>query len=211
VPVAAEPSLLEGWYARLPAEHPAERVLVAVLSDAFPAGSLVDLPEPRRPRGWRVAVRTAGPAVRSVEVALPDAPLLWYVELAEPDAQPAATTLIAFSDRRCPDGAFLTAEQANAAGVTGGSQVAAIRWWPPTGLVHQLYVASRHRRRGVAGKLVQAAFGVQAARGLPRLHGDGRRTDLGEQFRNGLPEYASWRLAPWSQRLPPMDPAAVSS
>lgn len=207
MPVAAETSLLRGWYARMPGAEPGESTVVAVLSDDFPAGSVVDLPGGRLPGGWQLAVRLTGAGVRSVEVALPDAPLLWYVELPEPDAEPAATTWLAFSDSRFADGTLLTAEAARAAGVAGEHQVAALRWWPATGLVHQLFVAPQHRRRGVAGKLVQAAFGAQAARGLPHLHGDGRRTDLGEQFRQGLPAYASWRLAEWNQRLPSMDPA----
>ena len=206
MPVAADAALLRCWYARLPGADPAELTVVAVLSEDFPAESVVDLPGGRRPPGWQLAVRLTGATVRSVEVALPDAPLLWYVELPEPDADPVATTWLAFSDSRFAEGSLLTAEAARAAGVAGDHQVAALRWWPDTGLVHQLYVAPQHRRRGVAGKLVQAAFGVQAARGLPHLHGDGRRTDLGEQFRRGLPRYAAWRLSEWTQRLPSMDP-----
>jgi GNAT superfamily N-acetyltransferase len=83
--------------------------------------------------------------------------------------------------------------------------VGALRWWPGSGLVHQIYVRPDHRRRGVAHKLVRAAFGLQAARGLPALHGDGRRTELGERWREALPETVAVRMAAWSQRLPTMD------
>jgi GNAT superfamily N-acetyltransferase len=181
---------------------------VGVLSRDFPAGSVVDLPGGRRPAGWQVAVSrdVDGGRVRSVEVALPGAPLLWYVELPEPQAGPPASTLVAFSDRRHAEGALLTEAEARAAGVQGTEQVAALRWWPGTGLVHQIYVAPTHRRRGVAGKLVQVGYGIQFARGLPKLHGDGRRTDLGESFREGLPGYAAWRLAPRTEHLPAMTP-----
>jgi hypothetical protein len=54
------------------------------------------------------------------------------------------------------------------------------------GLTHQIHVAPQHRRRGIAGKPAQAAFAVQHARGLPDLHADGSRTDLGERFAQGL-------------------------
>jgi GNAT superfamily N-acetyltransferase len=213
VPVAAEP-LLRGWYARLRegagTGAPGRTTLVAVLSRDFPAGALVDLPGDRRPAGWQLAVSVdAGGRIGAVEVNLPQAPLLWYVELPEPDADPAATVLLAFSDGGHADGRLLTEVEARAARIGGDHQVAAVRWWPASGLVHQLYVAPAHRRRGVAGKLVQAAFGIQRARGLPDLHGDGRRTDLGETFSRALPDYAAWRLAPWSQRLPPMTPAGT--
>jgi GNAT superfamily N-acetyltransferase len=175
---------------------------VAVLSADFPPGTVVDLPGSRLPTGWQVAVTTEADRVRSVAVALPGAPLLWYVELPEPDA----TTLVAFSDPRYADGAVLPSAEARAAGVAGDDQVAALRWWPGTGLVHQVYVQPAHRRRGVAGKLAQAGGGIQAARGLPDLHGDGRRTDLGEWWREGLPGYVATRLADRTHRLPAMTP-----
>jgi GNAT superfamily N-acetyltransferase len=179
---------------------------VAVLSDEFPGGTVVDLPGSRRPAGWHLAVSMDDDGtVRRIETHLPEAPLLWYVELPEADADPPATTLLAFSDVRHPEGTVLSAAEARAAGVGGADQVAALRWWPGSGLVHQLFVGPAHRRRGVAGKLGRVAYGLQAARGLPELHGDGRRTELGERFREGLPDYAAARMAPWSLVLPPMD------
>jgi GNAT superfamily N-acetyltransferase len=203
---AAEP--LDPWCARLalPAEpgRACRHEVVVVLSAVFPPSTVVDLPGSRRPSGWQVAVRTdvAGPAVHSVAVALPDAPLLWYVEVPEPDA--GATTLLAFSDPRYAEGTVLTADTARRAGVTGEQQVAALRWWPATGLAHQVYVAAEHRRRGVGRKLVQAAYGIQVARGLLPLHGDGRRTDLGEQWRHALPAAVAARMAARSERVPAM-------
>jgi GNAT superfamily N-acetyltransferase len=196
------------WWARLPlGRESGRRTLAGVLSDEFPADSVVDLPGDRRPPRWLIAVVAEdGSRVRAVEVALPDAPLLWYVDLAEASAAPPATTLVAFSDARFAEGTVLTAAEARAAGVGSGEQVGALRWWTGTGLVHQLYVGPAHRRRGVALKLAHAASGVQAARGLPPLHDDGRRTDLGEQWRRGLAGYAAARFAPLSQLLAPMTP-----
>jgi GNAT superfamily N-acetyltransferase len=187
---------------------PRHQELVAVLSADFPPHTVVDLPTPRRPTGWAVAVRADdGGRVRTVETTVP-APLLWYVELAEPGTaeQPAATTLVAFSDLRFPGGTVLDAERARGAGVAGTRQVGALRWWPGTGLVHQLYVAAEHRRRGIGATLVRVGFGLQAVRGLPPLHGDGRRTELGEEWRRALPDAVSARMAPLSELMPPMTP-----
>jgi GNAT superfamily N-acetyltransferase len=187
------------WWARL--TEAGHRSLVAVLSADFPPGTVVDLPGERRPRGWQVAVVGDDRRPAAVEVALPGAPLLWYVELPEP----AAITLVAFSDERYADGRLLSAEDARREGIGADGQVAALRWWPGSGLVHQVFVGPAHRRRGVGHKLVRAAFGLQAARDLPPLHGDGRRTDLGEQWRQALPEAVAARMADLSQRLPAMD------
>jgi GNAT superfamily N-acetyltransferase len=114
---------------------------------------------------------------------------------------------VAFPDPRYADGRLLAPPEGRAAGIGADGQVAALRWWPGSGLVHQVYVGPDHRRRGVAHKLVRAAFGLQAARGLPPLHGDGRRTDLGERWRKALPAAVAARMAGWSQRLPAMDRA----
>jgi GNAT superfamily N-acetyltransferase len=215
MPVATAEPVRDPWWARLPVAEepgqPAHRTTVAVLSAAFPAHAVVDLPDARRPSGWQMAVRADvdGARVHDVHVAMPAAPLCWYVELPEPDARPPATTLVAFSDTRFPEGTVLDVGRAEHAGVTGRHQVAAVRWWPSTGLVHQLYVVSGYRRRGLAAKLVQAAFGVQRARGLPDIHGDGRRTELGETWRQHLPEAVSARMAAWSEVMPPMTPSSA--
>ncbi len=213
LPSRAGRALSHLWWARLRDDAepgpPGAGTLVAVWSDDFPAGTVVDLPGAQRPSSWQIAVGTddAGDVCR-IETALSAAPLLWYVELPEPSAAPPATTLVAFSDDRYPEGTLLTAARARAAGISGAHQVAALRWWPGAGLVHQVFVGPAHRRRGVGQKLVRAAFGLQAARGLPDLHGDGRRTDLGEQWRSGLPDGVARRMQEWSQRLPPMDRTA---
>lgn len=200
-----------GWWARFPDGEPgpsARLQWVGVVSDEFPAGTVVDLPGGARPSRWQVAVLAdaGGERVHRVEVRAAAAPPLWYVVLPEPDAAPAAVTLLAFSDARFAEGTVLTAEQAGSGGVRSDEQVAALRWWTASGLVHQLYVAPAQRRRGIAAKLVHVAYGLQIVRGLPALHGDGRRTDDGERWRRGLPAHAAARLEPWSQRLPSMTP-----
>ena len=208
MPAAAADVLLDPWWARLSEDGgpgaPARHTLLAVLSAEFPAHTVVQLPGSRRPAGWAVAVQSDDPGVRvqRVEVALPGAPLLWYVEVIEP----GASTLVAFSDARFADGTLVDARAVRTAGVDGARQVGALRWWPGTGLVHQIYVTPVHRRRGVGHKLSRAVFGLQAARGLPPLHGDGRRTELGEEWRSGLPAAVAARMAPLSEVMPPMTP-----
>jgi len=202
-----------GWWARYRHEavpgSAAQVTLTGVDTAEHPFGSDVEQPDGRRPPGWTLSVTwTDGGPVHSVLVNQPGVPLLWFVELDEPAADPPAATLLAFSDARHAHGAVLTAAGAEAGGVRGDQQVGAVRWWTGSGLVHQLYVAPQHRRKGIATALVTAAFGVQAARGRPPLHGDGRRTDDGEAWRAGLgPGQQHW-FEPWSQRLPSMTPQA---
>ncbi|SDF64014.1 GNAT family N-acetyltransferase [Klenkia brasiliensis] len=205
---ASEP---RGWWARYrsPAApgSPALVTLTGVDSDEYPFGSDVEQPDDRRPPGWAVSVtRSDAGRVHRVLVNQPGVPLLWFVELDEPAADPPAATLLAFSDARHAHGEVLTAADAQAAGVRGDQQVAAVRWWTGSGLVHQLYVAPQHRRKGIATALVTAAFGVQAAHGRPLLHGDGRRTDDGEAWRAGLAAHLQHWFEPWSRRLPSMTP-----
>jgi GNAT superfamily N-acetyltransferase len=212
MPAAGPDLLLDPWWARLPEPGepgaPPRQTLVAVLSAEFPAHTVVHLPGGRRPTDWKVAVQADvdGMRIHRVEVALAGGPLLWYVELPEPGARPAASTLVAFSDVRFDEGTVVAADRARRAGVDGARQVGALRWWPGSGLVHQIYVAPEHRRRGVGNKLARAAFGIQAVRGLPPLHGDGRRTELGEEWRNGLPAAIIARMAPLSEVMPAMTP-----
>ena len=66
---------------------------------------------------------------------------------------------------------------------------------------------TQHRGRGVARTLVQVAYALQAVRGLPPVHGDGRRTELGEGWRQALSAALAAQLAPLSEVLPPMTPA----
>ena len=195
-----------GWWARFRDADPGRTTLTAVVSDAYPSGSVVDQPDDRCPPGWVVSVVSAGE--RPVQVALAQAglPLIWWVVVPEPAADLAATTVLAFSDERYGHGQVLDAESARLAGVRGEHQVGAVRWRPGSGVVHQLYVAPQHRRRGIGGALVTAAFALQFAADGVRLHGDGRRTDDGEAWRAHLPGHLQHWFEPWSQRLPPMTP-----
>ena len=195
------------WWARFRSlEEPGTEVLTAVVSDAFPAGSVVDQPDAGRPPGWMVSATVRSGCVRGLDLARSGLPLLWFVEVAEPAQPEPAATLIAFSDPRFPGGSVLDPEEAQHAGVDGDAQVGALRWWTATGVVHQLYVAPQHRRRGIGAALGVGAFALQAVRGGPDLHGNGRRTEMGEVWRERLHPAVRHYFAPWTERAAPMTP-----
>ena len=208
MPVAG-PDLREPWWARLPVSEepgrPPQRTTVAVLSPAFPPRTVIDLPEARRPTGWQMAVRAdvGGGAVHAVHVAMPEAPLCWYVELADP----AATTLVAFSDTRFPEGTVLDAARAHAAGVTGTHQVAAVRWWPSTVWCTSSTSSPSTGAAGWRRSSCRPRSACSSPCGCPTSDGDGRRTELGETWRQSLPEAVSARMAAWSEVMPPITPA----
>ena len=71
-------------------------------------------------------------------------------------------------------------------------------------------VARRRRPQSAPAlddSLGMVAYGMQVARGLPRLHDDGRRTELGEAWRASLPPYMAAVMAERTEWLPPMTPA----
>lgn len=128
---------------------------------------------------------------------------LWFVEVPESQARPPADHLMAFTGHGQPRGRLLDA--AALAGVGGSSQqLGAVRWYPATGEVDQIYVQPAHRRQGVGSALLHAAGVLSVARGWGRLWGDGQRTVLGEQFRNS--SYWRQRGADLTHTAPPMTP-----
>lgn len=168
---------------------------------------------PELAEGWylRVFFDTEGRPVRLLLRALPGAagpgPELWFVEVRESGGTPPAVNLVAFQGHGQPAGALLDETAVSNLTVSSTDQVGALRWWPATGEVDQLYVAPSSRRRGVGTILVLTAGGLAIARGWPRPWSDGQRTELGEvfvdasMFRN--------RTQPLSHTLPPMTPPDV--
>ncbi len=88
-------------------------------------------------------------------------------------------------------------------------QVAAVRSFPITGEVDQLYVHPSWRWRGVGTVLVYSLAVASAARGWPPLWSDGERTELGEGFRNAAPGRS--RSADLTYLAPPMTPPSGTS
>ena len=170
-------------------------------------GTLVDLVgDPPRPPIVTARVNPSG-RVTAVEVAAElaaSAPPLWYVEAPETAAKPPAMVLVAYSTGDLADGAVIDNPTFAAMPVRSDAQVAAVRWWPDNGQIHQLYVGPAHRRKGIGRKLFAAAGGYVAARGWPRLWVSGERTDLGEAALGHAPEYFAHRVTERHTQSPPM-------
>ena len=137
----------------------------------------------------------------------PEAPPLWFAELRESTARPPAVSLVAFEarpDRGVRAGALLDDVALAGVPVVRTDQLAAVRWYPATGEVDQVYVQPQHRRRSLSGAMIGAAATLSYARDWPRLWGDGQRTAIGEQLRNASP----WRhrTADLTHLAPPMTP-----
>ena len=198
---------------------PPEETLVGVGSDEYPDGSVVDLdthgPWPVRPdRLVRVRYVAGTTEIRSLRVVAGDsaaAPLLRYVESAEPGTARPAHTLVAFPADERTVGSVHDAADFATLGLTSADQVAAIRWYPETGLIHQIYVAPAHRRTRIATALIMAAAGLRASRGWPALHADGRRTEAGEAFSLAGPSQWRHRVAELTETMPAMTPDPTST
>ncbi|MDH6181534.1 GNAT superfamily N-acetyltransferase [Microbacteriaceae bacterium SG_E_30_P1] len=155
---------------------------------------------------WSVV--EASPGLARVEIApdaLPEHPPLWFVWVDEPRASPAATNLVAFSHERFVPGTIVSHFTFATAGVSNDDQVGAVRWYPDGGLVHQIFVKPEWRRWFVASALLFAADAFHQAKGWSgALHGDGRRTDLGQLFAAAL-RYPQ-RITALTDQMPSMDP-----
>ncbi|MBV9292224.1 MAG: GNAT family N-acetyltransferase [Frankiales bacterium] len=153
--------------------------------------------------GGRVLEVHVGPIVS------PGVPPLWYVEQPQPSARPAAMLLIAFATDHRPEGSVVDEATFKQMDVHSNEQVGAVRWYPDTGLVHQLYVSPRWRRRGIGTMLVAAAGAYRAARGWAPIWSDNTRTDLAEEHMRSLPDPFKDRYQPrTSVMAPPSDDPA---
>lgn len=208
------PAIGNWWFARVRGDGDQSR-LIAVQSDAHPDGTYVDLDAAQAADGLAgsiciVDLDDGQPrALVLNESVAPNAPSLWFAELRESSARPPATNLLAFSGHGQPAGRLL--DDADLSNVTAGSddQLGAVRWYPVSGVVNQIYVAPQWRRRGIGTALLTAAGVLSVARDWPRLWGQGQRTALGEEFRNN----ANWRhrAEDLTHIAPPMTPEDTSA
>lgn len=197
------------WWGRRPAASPpgAHEVLV-VPGDEHADGTLVDLEgEPPRPPIITAQIDSGG-RVTSIVVSSAfagSAPPLWYVEVPETAAKPPAMVLVAYATGDLADGTVVDNATFTTMPIRSDAQVAAIRWWPSNGQIHQLYVGPDHRRKGIGRKLGAAAGGYVAARGWPRMWVSGERTDLGEaMLAHAAPDYFAHRITQRHTHSPPM-------
>ncbi|MCU1507755.1 MAG: N-acetyltransferase [Glaciihabitans sp.] len=175
------------------------------LSDDHPDGSTVEHPDPARPLFWRTLESAEGLVrVEFAEFVTPEAPPVWFVYVDEPMANPPAAILVAYANDRMPAGTVISKHRFPTLGIHSNEQVAAVRWYPADGLIHQLYVTEKWRRQQLGTRILYAAGAFHIAnRWNGKLHADGRRTDLGERFVAAAqkPE----RAAPLTETMPPMD------
>jgi GNAT superfamily N-acetyltransferase len=207
------PAVGNWWFARVAGEADHSR-LIAVQSGAHPDGTHVDVGAAEAAGGLAGSICTVDLDDRKVralvldESVAPNAPPLWFAEIRESSARPPATNLLAFSGHGQPPGCLLDDSDLSNVTVRAEDQLGAVRWYPVSGVVNQVYVAPASRRRGIGTALLTAAAVLSVAREWPRLWGQGQRTALGEEFRNN----ANWwhRAEDLTYLSPPMTPGDAS-
>jgi GNAT superfamily N-acetyltransferase len=200
------------WQCVIPGRGAEPDRFVTVQSARYPDGSRIELaPDMARVQIGADAVceisfadghRVVG--LRVMPWFAPKAPALWFAERRESTATPPAVNLMAFSGAGQPAGTLV--DEAGLRGIPVGTadQLGALRWYPATGEIDQIYVQPSWRRRNIASALLAAGGTLSVARDWPRFWSDGQRTEMGEQLRNGR----SWkdRAAEVTHVAPPMTP-----
>jgi GNAT superfamily N-acetyltransferase len=175
------------------------------MTDEHPDGSIVAAPDPSWPVLWR-SLESAEGLVRLefADLVAPEAPQVWFVYVDEPKSNPPAAHLVAYANDRMPAGTVISKYRFPTLGVHNDEQVAALRWYPDGGLIHQIYVTDKWRRQQLGTRLIYAveAFHV-ANRWNGKVHADGRRTELGERF--VVAAQRPERITPLTETMPSMD------
>lgn len=135
----------------------------------------------------------------------PKLPSVWFAEVAEPDGKPPATNLLAFSGHDIEPGTLLDRDALRKVPVVSEDQLGAVRWYPATGEVDQVYVSPHARRRNLGTALILAAGALNASRACPTFWSDGQRTSDGNRLVAGHPEW-SHRVGGLVYLAPPMTP-----
>jgi hypothetical protein len=175
------------------------------LSDDLPDGTEVDEPRDGWIPAWTMSATHLG-LIRVGDVALsPDSDVnVWFVFVDEPKANPPAANLVAFVGDERPMGTIVSRYTFATMGVQNDRQVGAIRWYPRDGLIHQIYVGPDWRRNKMAMYIMYSASAFHHANGWAGiLHGDGRRTLLGDYL--AAASAHPHRYLPLQDEMPPMD------
>jgi ribosomal protein S18 acetylase RimI-like enzyme len=187
------------WHCRVSDGDGNSTKSIFVQSDRYPNGSRITL------GAATAAEQTASHVVcEALFVAGDVAPPVWFAEIREPTAQPPAVNLVAFTEAGQKRGALIDEARLASVPVASEDQLGALRWYPGTGQIHQVYVAPAWRRRHIADALLAAAETLSVARDWPGLWANGLRTAVGEEFRNANPWAA--RAADLTHLAPPMTP-----
>lgn len=212
MPSEDSPAPTGWWYCRVAGRASEPGRFVSVQSDRYSDGTIVELDEVAAAAqiadaaACTLTVGSDGEVLSLLVGALVArrSPPLWFAELRESAAQPPAVNLVAFTTGGPAAGSLLDESALTNIEISSNDQLGALRWYPATGEVDQVYVQPEWRRRDIAGSLLIAAGALSVARGWPRLWGDGQRTELGEQLRNASP----WRhrAENLTHIAPPMTP-----
>ncbi|HEY2643873.1 MAG TPA: GNAT family N-acetyltransferase [Galbitalea sp.] len=175
------------------------------LTDDFPDGAEVETIGDGWIRSWTVSESQRGLVqVSFARFRTPGLDNVWFVNVDEPKAEPSATNLVAFVGDELPAGTIVSRYAFATMGVHNDRQAGAVRWHTQTGVVHQVYVAPEWRRLQLATRLLYTANAFNIARDWPgHLHGDGRRTELGEFL--ALASLVPRRFGELKETMPPMD------
>jgi hypothetical protein len=153
-------------------------------------------------------VRFDDERARSIEFrpeVVPKLPPVWFTEVPEPAGKPPATTFLAFVEHDVDPGTLLSRDELRDVPVRSADQLGALRWYPGTGELDQIYVSPRWRKRNIATALILAGGTLTAARRLPSFWSDGQRTSDGNRLLGGHPEW-SHRAGTLTHLAPPMTP-----
>jgi GNAT superfamily N-acetyltransferase len=200
MPSASEVGADSAWWQCLAVDAERTPVWFAVVgSGRHPAGTRVELLSEAADRevgddAACVASFDPGGEVAGLRLGPRSAPpglAVWFAEYRETNSAPPAVSLMAFTGHGLAGGSLIGRPELAELPIGKSDQLGAVRWYPATGEVDQIYVHPDFRRRRLGSGLVAAAAALSYARGWPRLWSDGQRTELGERFRNA---------SPWRQR-----------
>ncbi len=197
------------WYQRQAALPGGRWRVRCLFSDDHADGEVVHGDEelPGRFELWHADLDADGrPCLLIAPAAAPDSPQMWFVGLPELKAERPAMTLVGYAHDAMHPGVVISDAVFFHLPTRNDDQVGAIRWWRDDAVVDQVFVGEAWRRRHVATALIYAASAYHQLHGWPgRLHSDGRRTSLGEQWVAGLRHPG--RIAALERLMPPMDPS----
>jgi hypothetical protein len=132
---------------------------------------------------WRAELDASGRSHLTVNpLSIPDATPLWFVHLPDRHANPRRVSLVGYATDHLPSGSVVNDPEFFHLPVRNDEQIGAVRWWPDTGTVDQVYITKQRRGVDQGRLLIYAASALHQHHGWPgRIHLDGNRTLAGEQ------------------------------